>query len=158
MLYFACWPWLCVRSCLWRQIVFYVLPRDLTLIYLKHDLIMICCSLATKFFTKLSVNIELASLASLHLAQNYPSSASKTLQSWCRVLKVFYQTSLLPLCNVFCHIYERNLKLLEIDNISSAWKHEQKSSNKLFHFHFPSSNGCIMIMFPNKFVAAIIGS
>ena len=49
-------------------------------------------------------------LASLHFAQNYPSSVSKTLQSWCRALKVFYQTSLLPLCNVFCHVYEKSLK------------------------------------------------
>ena len=46
----------------------------------------------------------------LHFAQNYPSSVSKTLQSWCRALRAFYQTSLLPLCNVFCHVYEKSLK------------------------------------------------
>ena len=49
-------------------------------------------------------------LASLDFAQNDPSSASKTLQAWCGALKFFYQTSLLPLCNDFCHIYERSLK------------------------------------------------
>ena len=80
---------------------------------------------------KLSVNIE---LASLYFAQNYPSSVSKTLQPWCRVLNVFYRTSLLPLCNVFSHVYERSLKLLEIANISSASGHEPKSSGKFFHF------------------------
>ena len=51
-----------------------------------------------------------------------------------------------PLCNVFCHVYEKSLKWLEIDNISSASKHEPKSSNR-----FPSSNGCILTMFPSKF-------
>ena len=73
------------------------------------------------------------SLACLHFAQI--DTLSKTLQSWCRALKVFYQTSLLPLCNVFCHVYERSLKLLEINNISSVSKHELKSSDKFFHFH-----------------------
>ena len=73
--------------------------------------------------------------ASLHFVQNYPSSVSKTLQSWCRALKVFYQTSLLPLCNVFCHVYERSLKLLETRNISSVSRHKLKSSDKFFHFH-----------------------
>ena len=73
--------------------------------------------------------------ASLHFAQNYPSSVSNTLQSWCRTLKVFYQTSLMPLCNVFCHVYEKSLIWLEIDNISSVSAHEPKSSDKFFCFH-----------------------
>ena len=68
------------------------------------------------------------SLVSLHFAQNYPSNVSKTLQSWCRALKVFYQTSLPPSCNVFCNVYERSLNLLETDNISSASKHAINSS------------------------------
>ena len=80
----------------------------------------------------------------LHFVQNYPSSVSKTWcrdqKSWCRALKVFYQTSLLPLCNFFCHIYERSLKWLEIDNISSVSRHEPKSSDKVFHFH-PQMDG-----------------
>ena len=59
-----------------------------------------------------------ASLASLHFAQNYLSSVSKILQSCYRALKVFYQTSLLSLCNLFCQVYERSLKRLKIDNIS----------------------------------------
>ena len=73
--------------------------------------------------------------ASMCFVPNYLSSVSKTLQSWCRALKVFHQTSLLPLCNVFYHVYERSLKLLEIDNISSVSKHELKISDKFFHFH-----------------------
>ena len=68
------------------------------------------------------------SLAFLHFAQNYPSSVSTTLQSRCRALKVFYQRSLLPLCNVFCHVYESSLKLLEIDNISSVSKVSQNQA------------------------------
>ena len=71
----------------------------------------------------------------LHFAQNYSSSVLKTLQSRCRALMAFYQTSLLPLCNVFCHVYEKSLKWLEIDNISPVSKHEPKSSNKFFCFH-----------------------
>ena len=74
-------------------------------------------------------------LASLHLAQNYFSSVPKILQSWCSASRAFYQTSLLILCNVFCHVHERSLKWLEIDNISSVSKHEPKSSDKFFHFH-----------------------
>ena len=101
---------------------------------------------------KLSINIGLVSLC---FVQIYPSSVSKTLQSWSRALKVCHQTSLLPLCNVFYHDYERSLKLLEIDNISSVSKHEPKSSNKFFHFHLQMD---VLIMFANKFVAAIIGS
>ena len=72
---------------------------------------------------------------SLHFAQNYPSSVSKTLQSWCRALKAFYQTFLLLLCNVFCHVYERSLKLLETNNISFVSKHELNLSKKFFHSH-----------------------
>ena len=94
-----------------------------------------------------------AGLASLHFAQNYPSSVSNALQSWCRALRAFYQRSLLLLCNVFCHVCERSLKQLEIDNISSVSTHEPKSSDKFFHFHLQMD-----VMFPNKFVAAIIGS
>ena len=72
--------------------------------------------------TKLSVHSlrrdqHWTSLASLHFAQSYPSSISKTWQSWCRELKAFYQTSLRPLYHVFCHVYEKRLKLLEIGNI-----------------------------------------
>ena len=81
---------------------------------------------------KLSVNIG---PASLHFVQNYPSSVSKTLQSWCRALKDFRCTPWLLLCNVFYHAYKRSLKLLEIDKISSVSKHEPKSSEKFFHFH-----------------------
>ena len=73
--------------------------------------------------------------ASWRFVQKYSSSVLRTLQSLCRALKVFYQTSLLLLCNVFCHVYERSLKLLEIDNISSVSKHEPKSSDKFFRFH-----------------------
>ena len=72
---------------------------------------------------------------SLHFAQNYPRSESKTLHSWCRALLAFYQTSLLSLCNIFCCVYEKNLKRLEIDNISSVSTHEPKSSDKFFRFH-----------------------
>ena len=46
----------------------------------------------------------------LHFVQNYASSVSKNLQSWCRALITFYQTSLLPLCNIFYHVYEKSLK------------------------------------------------
>ena len=84
-----------------------------------------------KFFVsdiKLSINIE---LASLNFAQNFSSSVSKTLQSWYRALKAFCQTSLLPLCNVFCHVHEKSLKLLGIDKISSVSKHEPE----FFRFH-----------------------
>ena len=48
----------------------------------------------------------------LYFLQSYPSSVPKTLQSWCWALMAFYHTSLLPLCNVFCHVYEKNLKWL----------------------------------------------
>ena len=71
----------------------------------------------------LSVNIG---LASLHYAQNYPSTVSKTLQLWCWAFKAFYHTSLLPLCNVFCHAYEKSLKWLEIGYISSLSKHKPR--------------------------------
>ena len=81
------------------------------------------------------VHQHLTNLTSLHFSQNFPCSVSKTLQSWCRALKVFYQISLLPLCDAFCHVYERNLKLLKIGNISSVSKHELKSSDRLFRFH-----------------------
>ena len=46
----------------------------------------------------------------LHLGRNYPSSVSKTLQSECRALRIFYQTPLLRLCIVLCHVYEKTLK------------------------------------------------
>ena len=71
----------------------------------------------------------------LHFAPNYPSTVSKTFRSWCKALMAFYQTSLLPLCNVFWHVYEKSLKWLEIDNISFVSKHEPKSSDKFFRFH-----------------------
>ena len=83
------------------------------------------------------VNVK---LASLHYDQNCPSSVPKTLQSWCRALRDFYRTSLLPLCNAFCHVYEKSLKRLEIDNISSVSKHEPKSNVKFLHFH-PQMDG-----------------
>ena len=76
----------------------------------------------------------------LHLA--FCSELSQQcIKSWCRALRAFYQTFLLPLCNVFCHVYENTLKSLEIDNISSVSKHESKSSNKFFHFHL-QMDGC----------------
>ena len=81
---------------------------------------------------KLGLNLE---PVSLHSAQNCSSSVLKTLQSRCRALKVFYQTSLMPLWNVFYHVYEKNLKWLEIVNISSVSKLELNSSNKFFRFN-----------------------
>ena len=72
--------------------------------------------------------------ASWRFVQKYPSSVLRTSQSFCRALKVFYQTSLLLLCNALCHAYERSLKLLEINNILSISKHGLKVSDKFFHF------------------------
>ena len=88
-------------------------------------------------FNKEDILIKFRALTRLflHLAQDYPSSVPKNLQSWCRALRAFYQTSLLPLCHVFFHVYEKSLKWLEIHNILSVSKHGLKSSNKFFHFH-----------------------
>ena len=71
---------------------------------------------ATRPDIKLGVN----RLPCLYFAQNHPTSVLKTLQSWSRALKVFHQTSLPPLCSVFCHAYEKSLKRLEIGNILSV--------------------------------------
>ena len=61
-----------------------------------------------KTFNTKDISIKFRALlrSFLHFAQNYPNNVSKTLQSWCRALRAFYQTSLLPLCNVFYHVYE----------------------------------------------------
>ena len=50
-------------------------------------------------------------------------------------MKVFYQAPLLLLYNVFYNVYEKSLKWLKIDNISSVLKHKPKSSNKFFRFY-----------------------
>ena len=75
------------------------------------------------------INIE---LTSLHFAQSYSGAVSKTLQSWYRALKTFYQTSLLPLCNVFCHVHEKSLKLLRIGNILFVSKHQPNQATNSF--------------------------
>ena len=102
-----------------------------------------------KKFCNPKVDIK-TSLTSLHFAQNYPRSLSKVWQWWCRASKAFYLTSLLPLCNVFC------LKIT--GNRQHFFCIKTWAKIKWQILPFLSSNGCILIIFPNKFVAAIIRS